>query len=201
MENKRVEVIILLDEFYQIGSLKAIENAMGMAAGYHVRLWPVLNDLGQLSQLYPRGWRTFLGNMGACIFYGPREPYTAQYMSDMAGTTERRTITKSISYQNDAEQQDRVKKRPQKQPNQNQANRNESRQDRGNNPRPANVNINFGTMSRPLLLPHEARELEGNEMLIWVEGVKGVIRARRVPYWEEPEFKGEFDPNPLENSK
>ena len=61
-----------------------------------------------------------------------------------------------------------------------------------------NINVSFGSVSRQLLLPHETRELGGDEMLLFVEGVNGVIRAVRRPYWDEPEFRRgpQFSPNP-----
>jgi hypothetical protein len=34
-------------------------------------------------------------------------------------------------------------------------------------------------------------------MLLFVEGVKGVIRARRRAYWDEPEFRGQYSKNPM----
>ena len=65
-----------------------------------------------------------------------------------------------------------------------------------NAPRPTNVNVSFGSVSRQLLLPHEARELDEDEMLLFVEGVKGVIRAKRHAYWDEPDFHGQYSKNP-----
>jgi len=63
-------------------------------------------------------------------------------------------------------------------------------------PSAANVNVSFGSVSRQLLLPHEARELDDDEMLLFVEGVKGVIRAKRRAYWDEPDFRDQYSTNP-----
>jgi type IV secretory pathway TraG/TraD family ATPase VirD4 len=60
----------------------------------------------------------------------------------------------------------------------------------------ANVNLSFGSVARELLLPHETRELDDDEMLLFVERVKGVIRARRRAYWDEPDLRGQYQPNP-----
>jgi type IV secretion system protein VirD4 len=178
---KGVPVLMLMDEFFQLGSLKAIQNAMGMAAGFGIQLWPILQDLSQLSGLYPQTWETFLSNAGVRMFFGPRDEKTSNYLSGQCGQTERRVISKSISYQDEAEQEAQLRKHGR------------GNQGAVNVP---NINLSFGSMSRELLLPHEVRELDDDEMLLFVEGVKGVIRARRRAYWNEPEFRGQYSRNP-----
>ncbi len=172
---KGVPVLMLMDEFFQLGSLKAIQNAMGMAAGFGIQLWPILQDLSQLSGLYPQTWETFLSNAGVRRFFGPRDEKTSNYLSGQCGQTERRVISKSISYQDEAEQEAQLRKH--------------GRGNRGGMNVP-NINLSFGSESRELLLPHEVRELDDDEMLLFVEGVKGVIRARRRAYWNEPDLRG-----------
>jgi type IV secretion system protein VirD4 len=181
-DRKGVPVLMLMDEFFQLGYLKAIQNAMSMAAGFGVQLWPVLQDLSQLVEHYPKTWETFLSNAAVRMYFGPRDGKTSDYLSGQCGQTERRTISKSISYQDDAEQQAQLK-----------------RHGSGNGRTGMNVpniNLSFGSASRQLLLPHEARELGGDEMLLFVEGVNGVIRARRRAYWDEPDLRGCYEKNP-----
>ena len=123
-----------------------------------------------------------MSNAGVRMYFGPRDETTSQYLSGQCGQVERRVISKSISYHDEAEQQAQLERRG------------------GGMGRNAmnvpNINLGFGTTPRPLLLPHEVRELGGDEMLLFVEGVKSVIRARRRPYWDEPEFRGQYRPNP-----
>lgn len=183
-----VPVLMLMDEFFQVGTLKAIQNAMGMAAGYGVQLWPVLQDLNQLVELYPRTWETFLSNAAVRMFFGSRDEKTSHYASGQSGQAERRVVGKSISHQNDAEQQEIWEQQQQRNAGGNQQ--------RMNTPRATGINVSFGSQSRALLLPHECRDLNGDEMLLWVENVKGVIRGRRRAYWDEPEFRGQYAENP-----
>lgn len=49
---------------------------------------------------------------------------------------------------------------------------------------------------RPYLLPQEVRELGANEMLVFGQGLNGVIRAARRPYWQCPELAGMWDADP-----
>ncbi len=41
-------VLYLLDEFAALGHLAPVERAMGLMAGYGIRLWPILQDVQQL---------------------------------------------------------------------------------------------------------------------------------------------------------
>jgi type IV secretion system protein VirD4 len=60
------------------------------------------------------------------------------------------------------------------------------------------VNLNYTQQSRKYLLPQETRALGNDEALIFGEGLPGVIRAGRRPYYLSPEFNGVFDPDPYE---
>ena len=51
---------------------------------------------------------------------------------------------------------------------------------------------------RPLLLPHEATDLPGDELLI-VSNARGMIRAKRRPYWKT--HPGQFCADPFETKK
>ena len=54
--------------------------------------------------------------------------------------------------------------------------------------------------SRPLIHPHEAGQIGRDEMIAFVEGVNGPIRAKRKPYWKVSRFKGLFRKNPYVNN-
>jgi type IV secretion system protein VirD4 len=61
---------------------------------------------------------------------------------------------------------------------------------------PNEPGLNVGPHSRRYLLPHEVRDLNGDEMLVFGQGIPGVIRAGRRPYYQSPEFAGLYDPDP-----
>ena len=58
-------VLFVLDEFFSLGALSQLEKSAGLMASYNVKLWPILQNLSQLKELYPRNWETFLSNAGA----------------------------------------------------------------------------------------------------------------------------------------
>lgn len=78
-------VLFILDEFAQLGYLPPIENAMGIARGFGVQLWPILQDLNQLHALYKDRWETFVGARGALTAFSPQDWFTAEYLSKLCG--------------------------------------------------------------------------------------------------------------------
>ena len=63
------------------------------------------------------------------------------------------------------------------------------------------ANVSVGSQARRYLLPEEVREIPEDEMLVWISGVRGVIRAGRRPYYQSPEFDGKYDEDPFHAKK
>jgi type IV secretion system protein VirD4 len=94
-------ILFLLEEFHSLGHMTVIEKAAGYAAGFGVKLWAVLQDLGQLKALYPQSWATFLANAGAIQVFGVSDPDTTAYVSKALGEVEviRHLSNRSNNYQ------------------------------------------------------------------------------------------------------
>ena len=80
-------VLFVLDEFASLGHMRQIEDAAGQIASYGVKLWPILQDLGQLKALYKERWETFMGNAGVLQFFGNNDLTTLEWISKRLGTT------------------------------------------------------------------------------------------------------------------
>jgi type IV secretion system protein VirD4 len=80
-------VLFVLDEFATLGHMRQIEDAAGQIAGYGVKLWPILQDLGQLKSLYKDRWETFMGNAGVLQFFGNSDLTTLEWVSKRLGST------------------------------------------------------------------------------------------------------------------
>jgi len=80
-------VLFVLDEFATLGPMKQIEDAAGQIAGYGVKLWIVLQDLGQLKALYRERWETFMGNAGVLQFFGNSDLTTLEWICKRLGKT------------------------------------------------------------------------------------------------------------------
>ena len=78
--------LFLLDEFYSLGKLDIVAKSMGLMGGYGLHLWPFLQDLGQLGDLYGENISgTFFSNADAAIFFGNSDPPTLDYISRRIG--------------------------------------------------------------------------------------------------------------------
>jgi type IV secretion system protein VirD4 len=77
--------LFLLDEFAALGRLEAVERAMGLMAGYGLQLWPILQDMSQLRDLYGTRANTFVANAGVLQTFGVNDFETARWLSQMIG--------------------------------------------------------------------------------------------------------------------
>ena len=87
-------VLLCLDEFAVLGHMKALESAIGQIAGLDCKLWPIIQDLGQLEALYGRRWQSFMGNCGILQFFGNSDMQTLEWISKRLGQT---TVTSNSS--------------------------------------------------------------------------------------------------------
>jgi type IV secretion system protein VirD4 len=79
-------MLALLDEFPTLGHFDMLKESAGYMAGYGVKLVPIIQNIGQLKENYPRNWETFLGNAGAIIAFGLNDGETEKYVADRLGT-------------------------------------------------------------------------------------------------------------------
>lgn len=91
----RHPVLMCLDEFAALGTMKTIEDAAGQIAGLGCKLWPILQDLGQLKALYKDRWETFMGNAGVLQFFGNSDLFTLDWISKRLGTTVIQTVNRN----------------------------------------------------------------------------------------------------------
>jgi type IV secretion system protein VirD4 len=88
-------VCFMLDELAALGHLEAVENAVGLAAGYGIQLWNVFQDIGQIKDLYKGRWPSFIGNAGVRVVFNLDDLDSADYWSRFIG--QRLVETKSVS--------------------------------------------------------------------------------------------------------
>lgn len=83
----KIPVLFVLDEFPVLGYIKAIETAAGLMAGFGVKLWPIIQNIGQLKQHYSRSWETFIANSGVVTAFSVADSETLKALSDNLGRT------------------------------------------------------------------------------------------------------------------
>jgi type IV secretion system protein VirD4 len=89
VEGSGDRIVFVLEEFATLNHMKRLEVAAGLMAGMGVgmRLWVILQDLGQLKALYRDRWQTFLGNAGVVQCFGLNDLESLNYMSERLGDT------------------------------------------------------------------------------------------------------------------
>ena len=78
------QTVFLMDEFHVLGRLSCLETAAAQIAGLGAKLWPIIQDLGQLKK-YESSWETFLGNAGIIQMFGLSDQTTLKYASEQMG--------------------------------------------------------------------------------------------------------------------
>lgn len=78
-------VMVVLEEFAQLGHLRQLEAGVALMAGYGVLIWTILQDLNQLAAHYRESWQTFTGNCGVLQAFGNADERTLKYLSERLG--------------------------------------------------------------------------------------------------------------------
>jgi type IV secretion system protein VirD4 len=87
------QVVMMLDEFANLGALNIIANGYGLIAGHGVTLWTFVQNLTQLQNLYPNNWETFIANSSVVTVSNVNDVTTAEYFSRRAGQCEKKKST------------------------------------------------------------------------------------------------------------
>src|SRR5208337_1017419 len=78
-------VLFVLDEFPVLEHIRSIEMAAGLMAGFSVKLWTIIQNVGQLKQYYDKAWETFFANSGVVTAFGLSDQETLRTLSDKLG--------------------------------------------------------------------------------------------------------------------
>lgn len=82
-----VPVLLMLSEFAQLGKVPPVRAAFGQARKYNLRLFPVLQNWSQLTDIYgEKGAWTFIANSGCLIGFNPGiDVNTAEFFEKLGG--------------------------------------------------------------------------------------------------------------------
>ena len=162
-------VLFLLDEFAHLGRMHPVQRDIGLAGGFGVTFWLIVQDLSQLKSTYGETWLTFLANIGVLQAFGINDWDTAEYLSKMTGDAtihvESEHHSRGVSHGPHAQRQ-------------------------------LGAGRTQSELGRRLLLPDEVRRLPREAELLFVKGDPPLF-VERLNYLHDREFKGRADPNPL----
>jgi type IV secretion system protein VirD4 len=161
-----LRTLFILDEFAQLGHLPPVEDAFGLVRGYGVQLWPILQDLTQLQEIYEKRWETFMANAGVVQGFAPNDLTTADWMSTRAGDA-----TEVVAGFNAGDSQ-------------------------GGKGPGHNQGMSYQQAKRRVFLSQEIMEMPKGGGLIFPAGTAKSIPFAAAPYWKIPELNARADPNP-----
>ena len=79
-------LLLAIDEFPSLGFLEGIESVGPNMRKNGVRLWVIGQDIDQFKAVYPKSWKSFIGNAEAVQFMGITHPETVKYIvEDLIG--------------------------------------------------------------------------------------------------------------------
>ena len=165
----RHRVLFLLDEFAHLGRMQPVVRDIGIAGGYGLSFWLVIQDLSQLKSTYGEIWPTFLANADVLQAFGTNDWDTAEYLSKMTGETTIRVASENES-------------------------RGVSRGRQTQSQRSAAVTV--AEKGRRLLLPDEVRRLPRDAQLLFAKGTAPVL-ATRINYLRDTPYAQRAGANPL----
>ena len=84
-EAPKEPVLLLIDEFPNLGRLDGIEVVAPVMRSYGVRLWVIGQDIGQFQAVYPKTWEGFIGCAQAVQFMAVKHPETVAYIVKLLG--------------------------------------------------------------------------------------------------------------------
>ena len=153
----------MLDELATLGHLAAVENAVGLAAGYGVHLFLIFQDVAQMKDLYKGRWSSFIGNAGVRALFNLDDYDTAKYWSNFIGGHLVETTNQQQNQYGLIQGESKGKTlRPLLSPDE--------------------IMLYFAGKSMG----------ESSKMLVLAQGKRPII-TQRVPYYEDPRLSGLWD--------
>jgi type IV secretion system protein VirD4 len=90
----RHRLLMMLDEFPSLSRMEFIESALATCAGYGIKAMVIMQDRIQLLGKYGQ-YESVISNCTVRVVFAPNQPATAQWISDMAGTST--VVTEDVS--------------------------------------------------------------------------------------------------------
>jgi type IV secretion system protein VirD4 len=172
-EKAEKPVLFMLDEFPILGHLSCIETAMGLARGFGVQLWPFLQDIHQLRDIYSKRADSFFANAGIQQFFTPVDMETAKHLSERCGNTS--ILAKNAGNSSGSNEQ----------------------QNGGGTSASTGQSEGYSERSKPLFYPAQLLDMPKTVQMLFVAGYSDPLVISRLPYYLRDNTRSEcIDKNP-----
>jgi type IV secretion system protein VirD4 len=166
----RHKILVLGEEFIQLGRLRPAEEAFRLLRGFGVQFWLFIQDFAAFEELYPKSWRSFLANAGVLQAFNVNDWYTAEELSKRAGET-----TVFVESENRSRGVSRGRMHNE------QEGSGQTTSEKG----------------RRILFAHEFLTMDPEEelQLLFVQGSDPILASRLI-YYKDEAYRDQYDPNP-----
>lgn len=89
------KVVFLIDETATLGKVLRFPHWLATLRRYRVVIWSIWQNLGQVVELYGKGWQTLIGNCGVVQILGVADLETAEHTEKLLGKCTTSTVTKN----------------------------------------------------------------------------------------------------------
>jgi type IV secretion system protein VirD4 len=165
-------VLLLFDEFPNLGRMQPIVRHMTLLRGYNARVWLLTQGLPQMRSRYPSDWETLIGSADVIQAFGISDVSTSEYLSKLSGDTTVRVTSSQSSHGTSRMPGETL----------------------------ASTQERFGTATsdrgRPLLFPDEVRRLDPARELLFLKADRPLI-VDRVSYLTDAQLRELADRNPM----
>ena len=91
----RNKVVFLIDEAAALGRMLRFPNWLATLRKYRIVIWSVWQNIGQLIELYGKGWQTLIANCGQVQVLGVADLESAEHMEKMLGRCTIKSVSKN----------------------------------------------------------------------------------------------------------
>ena len=184
--------LFILNEFAAMGHLQLIEDNFTVVRGAGIQMMPVLQDLGQMKELYKERWETFIANSDVTATFAPNDLTTAKWFSERCGETvkPKTTVTENWAQNSGTSQKSG-----------HVCNRRDKRV--GHKRRVViQRTANHSLEKVPAVTTADLYSMDPGEMRIIMAGEADTISAHALPYWEMKNtvarlaYPNPYGPNP-----
>jgi type IV secretion system protein VirD4 len=77
----RTPILFMMEEFVTLGHMQIMERAAAYFPGFGIKLWAIIQDVGQLQRYYSQSYETFLGNSGLVQCFANGDQPTLDYIA------------------------------------------------------------------------------------------------------------------------
>jgi len=162
-------LLVVLEEFVNLGRLDAVRRGVSLNAGFGVRYWMIVQDLQQVENVYDKAWGTMFANAFVKQLFGTNDLRTAKELSELTGET---TVYSDSG------------------------NSGKSLDSAGWIGKGRSVGESMSEKGRRLLLADELLSMDPNKQLLQIRGHRPMF-VDKLNYLQMPEVQGLYKPNPM----